>query len=131
MKMTILFIALFCITLITYSQSDFREGFVIKLNQDTIHGQIKYKEGNSNNHYCQFKGPDSQNIVSYKADEIVGYGFKNDKYFEAKKIEASGQSSEIVLLEVVIKGMVTLYKYDNVFYIEKSGFGLLKLSSKT
>ena len=131
MKRAIFLSVLFCITLISNGQSDFREGFVINQNQDTIFGQIKYKEANSNYHYCQFKGLDSQDIISYKAGEILGYGFKNDKYFESKKIEAVDQTSETVLLEVLIRGMVTLYKYDKVFYIEKGSYGLLKLSNKT
>ena len=41
------------------------------------------------------------------------------------------KASEFVLLEVLIGGKVTLYKYENVFYIEKAEQGMLKLSNKT
>ena len=131
MKKALLLFAVLCITQIGYSQSDFREGFVIKQNRDTINGLLKFKAANTNPRDCQLQSPDSKSIVTFKPDEIIGYGFKNDRYFESRKIGKSDQSSESVLLEVLIRGMVTLYKYDNVFYIEKAESGLLKLSSES
>jgi hypothetical protein len=131
MKKTLCLIAIFCISQIGYSQSDFREGFIVNLNQDTTIGLIKYKEGNATYRSCQFKKNASQDIVLYAPDDITGYGFENDKFFQSKKIETSVQGSESVFLEVLISGKVILYKYENVFYIEKTEQGLLKLSNKT
>jgi len=131
MKRILFLFVVLCISQILYSQSDLREGFIIRQNQDTVRGIIKYKGGNTNPRDCQFKALEQQSIIAYKADDIIGYGFKNDKYFESRKVETSDQNSEFVFLEVLISGKVSLFKYDNVFYIEKAESGLLKLSSET
>lgn len=131
MKRIFYLLVLICISQVIYSQSDFREGFIINLNRDTTAGLIKYKEGNAGYSDCQFKEPGSNNIVTYPAADIIGYGFRNDRYFESKKIDTAKISSQFVFLEVLVHGKVSLYKYDKVFYVEKTEYGLLNLSNKS
>jgi hypothetical protein len=131
MKRIIYLLAIIWISQVSYSQSDFRDGFILTQNRDTTFGQIKYKEGNSNYYNCEFKESGSGNIIIYKASDILGYGFKNDRYFESRKIDTDNQNSETVFLEVLIHGKVSLYKYDKVFYIEKAEYGVLKLTNKS
>jgi hypothetical protein len=130
MKKIFYLIALMCISQLSYSQSDFRKGFIVNQDQDTTHGLIKYKEGNTSYRSCEFKETNSQNTIIYKPGDIIGYGYLNDKYFQSKKIESSEQNSELVLLEVLVGGKVTLYKFENIFYLEKAEQGLLKLTNK-
>lgn len=131
MKRIFYLLVLICISQVIYSQSDFREGFIINLNRDTTAGMIKYKEGNAGYSDCQFKEPGSNNIITYQAADIIGYGFRNDRYFESKKIDTEKRSSQFVFLEVLVHGKVSLYKYDKVFYVEKTEYGLLNLSNKS
>jgi hypothetical protein len=131
MKKSILFLIAVFTTQIICSQTDFRKGFLISLNRDTTYGYISYGEGVRNNHFCQFKSSQKENWVTYTPLEIFGYGFINDKFFETKKIENNDKISEPVLLEVLVKGLVSLYKYENFFYIDKADTGLVKISHES
>jgi len=130
MKKILYLIALLGLSQLSYSQSDFRKGFIINQDQDTTRGLIKYKEGNTSYRSCEFKSVNGENTKIYMPGEIIGYGYVNDKYFQSKKIETSEKNSEFVLLEVLVGGKATLYKFENVFYLEKAEQGLLKLTNK-
>ncbi|MBN1186055.1 MAG: hypothetical protein JXB49_27485 [Bacteroidales bacterium] len=71
--------------LISYSQSDFREGFVIKNNNDTLFGYIDYNANCFEN--CKFKSSVDSKAINYSASEIKEFRFKNSKYFVSKDIE--------------------------------------------
>jgi|WetSurMetagenome_2_1015567.scaffolds.fasta_scaffold00357_4 hypothetical protein len=129
-KIILLLIAVFTAQII-WSQTDYRKGFLISLNRDTTFGYISYGEGEKNNHFCQFKSSPKENKVTYTPSEIFGYGFINDKFYETRKIENDDKISESVLLEVLVKGLVSLYKYENFFYIDKADTGLVKISNET
>jgi hypothetical protein len=129
MKKIILFLAILFASNSIYSQN-FRKGYIIKQDRDTVFGLINYS-GNSNYRYCQFKDSMNQGKIKYTPDNIIGYGFLNDKYFESHKIVNDDQTSEFVFLEVVIKGLVSLYKYDKIFYIEKGDTSFYKISNET
>lgn len=127
MKKVLYLTALLIISQLTYSQSGFRPGFIIKQKGDSIHGMVKYREGKINHLQCEFKENDSQGTVSYSPAEIYAYGFDNDKFFRSFGSLPGEEAAVSVFLEVLIKGKVSLYKYDKVFYVEKDGYGLLKL----
>jgi hypothetical protein len=129
MKKTILFLVILFVSNSIHSQN-FQKGYIIKQDRDTVKGLINYS-GHSNYRYCQFKDPINQDKIKYTPDNILGYGFLNDKYFESHKILNEDQSSEFVFLEVVIKGLVSLYKYDKIFYIEKGDTSFYKISNET
>jgi hypothetical protein len=131
MKRTILLLTAVFIAQIIYSQNDFRKAYVVKLNRDTIFGFAGFSEGLKNYQYCQFKESQDGNKITYNPSEIFGYGFVDDKYFETKAIENNDKSSSPVMLEVLVKGLVSLYQYDKIFYIDKADTGLIKLSNET
>ena len=60
MKKSFLFLVLLYITQIGYSQENFRNGFIIMQNRDTIFGLLNYGESYDNFSSCQFK--DNQNL---------------------------------------------------------------------
>jgi hypothetical protein len=131
MNRTIILLTLLFVTQIVFSQADFRKGFIITQNGDTTYGLINYREGLSNFRYCLFKESQSQSTIRYTPREIIGYGFINNKYYVSRKIETKDQISELVFLEVIIKGLVSLFVSQNVFYIEKADSGLYKLENET
>ncbi len=131
MKKSILFLIAVFVTQMICSQSDFRKGFIVNLKRDSTFGYISYGEGTRNNHFCDFKLSQEGNKITYTPSEIFGYGFINDKYFETKIIKNEDKISEPVLLEVLVKGLVSLYKYENFFYIDKADTGLVKISNES
>lgn len=71
-------------TIQIYSQNDFRSGYIINLNNDTIYGLIDYN-ANTNNE-CRFKKSENATVELYYPLDILSYRFTNDKFFISKEI---------------------------------------------
>lgn len=113
-----------------FSQTDFRKGFIVTNELDTINGYIDYREGSRKYKICAFKLSKNQNVKSYSPNDIIAYRFLNDTYFVAKKITGDDGMQESVFFEVLVKGKVTLYKYQGAFYVEKEDKKFHKLINK-
>jgi len=103
-----------------FSQTDFREGYIITNAQDSIPGWIAYREGAKAFSVCDFQKVQGQGTVNYTASDIAGYGFINDKSFSSKSITVADHE-ELVFLEVLVKGSMTLYNFKGTFWLEKEG----------
>lgn len=130
MKKILIAFVVFLIFQIAYPQSNFRKGYVIQLDHDTIYGSINYNDGTGGK-FCQFKVSQTQNPVIYTPFEISGYGFPGDKFYVSRKINQKDGFSVRVFIELLIKGNVSLYKFEKDFYIEKSDSILYKLSNES
>lgn len=114
-----------------HSQSGFRSGHIITPVNDTIRGFIEYRLGVRNFEVCSFKTSKDRPITIYKPGEINGYRFEGDKYFVSKSLDKSTENAGQVFMEVLIKGPVTLFKYKDIFFIEKKDSGFYELSEET
>ena len=94
----------------SYGQNDFRSGFVITLDNDTIHGQVKYRSNSKNYESCIFKGEKGE--VEYYPNQILGFGYNNDKFFSSQIIER-------FFVEVLVIGEISLYKSRDKYHIKK------------
>ncbi len=108
----------------SFSQSEYREGYVITLQRDTIKGFINVSNPNA----CVFKrsytDPDQ---ITYLPDDIQGYGYP--KHFIASRPVSTKDGKEIrAFVDCLLKGDATLYQYLNSFYIEKTDTLFLALS---
>jgi len=127
MKGLILLIGAICLAEFSFSQTDYRKGYVITNARDTLVGLVDFREGAKAYKYCDYKSSKTQNAVSYEPTDIIGYGFENDKIFQSKEITIKDQSPKVVFLEVIVRGLVSLYKFENTFFIEKNNTGLQQL----
>lgn len=93
-----------------YSQSDFREGFIITNDQDTIQGLVDYRTNSKNYESCVFKEKASEKELY--PNEIIGFGYANDKFF-------SSQIIKNVFVEVLVIGDISLYKFKDKFLLKK------------
>lgn len=100
----------------TYAQIDFREGFYLVNSNDTVSGLINYEENIANQKRFQFKSQKGDEIKTFYPLDVAGYGFVGDKFYESGNIE--GEPSK-VFLEVLVSGLVSLYKYDGRFFVRK------------
>jgi hypothetical protein len=114
-----------------FSQSDFRKGYIITNKQDTVFGLINYKENTRAHKYCDFKESETKHITTYEPDQIAGYGFVGDSFFESRTIDEQDKSLKRAFLEVLVKGQASLYKLNGVYWIEKDGHGFHKLTNET
>jgi|JI10StandDraft_1071094.scaffolds.fasta_scaffold14246_6 hypothetical protein len=112
----------------TYSQSDFRAGFVVTNLMDTVQGFVQYSEGGKATRKCNFKSSAEASKITYLPGQILGYGYKDERYYESKKIEID-QDSSILFLEIVVSGAVRLFVSGNRIWVEKQNSGLVELKN--
>lgn len=131
MKRLLLLITAIIIAKIGWSQTDYRNGYIITGARDTLYGLVDYREGAKAYKSCGFKISKSQNTITYEPHNTIGYGFENDKVFQSREISIKGQPSEVVFLEVIVRGPLSLYKFEHVYFIEKNGTDLQQLINET
>ena len=117
----------FSVPLFCYSQSDFREGFVVKKSGDSLYGLVNYREGSGAFRVCEFRESFDHDVITYRPGEIQKYGFVRDKVFESREITLQEEPPRRVFLEILVDGLASLYKFDDTFWVEKDGGGLQQL----
>ena len=108
-----------------WAQSDFRKGYVITNQHDTIYGFIDYRGDIRNAKNCSFKKIDTDLVVDYTPMDILAYQFINSKLYLSRNV-GSPDAPKYVFLECLVKGLVNLFYYRNdqrndLYFIEKEG----------
>jgi len=115
-----------------YGQSNFRPGFIIDTNNQTIQGEIKDGGDVGNSSICLFRSDETSDIREYLPGSIYGYGFTDSKYYISKHINLD-DADQLVFLECLVKGSASLYYFRNkkseLYFIEKEGGQLLALTN--
>jgi hypothetical protein len=93
-----------------FGQNDFRSGFIITLESDTIQGQVDYRSNSKNYASCIFKS--EQGVSEYYPNQISGFGYINDRFFSSQIIESS-------FVEVLVRGEISLYKSRDMYHVKK------------
>ena len=106
-----------CFSSILYAQTDFRKGKIIKLNGDTISGELNYQGDIENSRLIRFRNQYIDSI--YRPFEIKSYHFENGKYYISKVAIVANDSIRI-FAEFLVNG-----KKDLFFYRSASGFHYL------
>lgn len=103
------------------AQGDFREGYVVKQNGDSISGWVLYRSPKLNYKKCIFKKSRKSAREEFMPDDLGAYGFYEDKRFESKILPLDTQSNNSVFVEVLVKGTASLLFHNDIFYIQKDG----------
>lgn len=93
----------------TNAQSDYRQGYIVTLNLDTIRGLVDYSIFSNDFEKCKFKVNDQ--VSEYKAGEIMGFGFDKDKYM------VSGLKEGLFVEQLLQGSNHNLYKDENSFFV--------------
>ncbi|HPE54823.1 MAG TPA: hypothetical protein PK904_00375 [Bacteroidales bacterium] len=105
----------------------YRDGFIINLQQDTIHGLIKYTGGNKEREICIFRENSKSKPKHYLPGEIAAYGMTEGKFFISRKV--NGQE---IFLEFLVKGMASFYFYSDPegphYFVENKDGELVELT---
>ena len=91
------------------AESDFREGFIININNDTTYGFINYEGLFQNARVCHFKKDETSKIQVYFPKDLTAYRFTDSRYFQSIPIN-TGTETEILFLECLIQGKVDIYR---------------------
>lgn len=105
---------------------DFRRGYVILLNGDSLAGEVSYRHTFQNTDFCKFRSAGSRTTSRYTPKQIKAYGFINDKRFESR-ILSDNRDSVPVFLQVIVKGYLSLLKSESLYYLENSSHQLTPL----
>ena len=110
MKTFTLFFLLFTVSQI-YGQSNFKRGFIITNEQDTISGWIDFRTDAQNMAVCNFKLCKTCEVTTFLPGEIFGYRFYEEgKFYVSREIVINGEP-RTVFLEFVVQGMMNLFYY--------------------
>lgn len=111
-------------------QDNFKKGYVITLENDTLFGKINDAGGYKNSRLCTFKPYKKRKVSEYLPGEIKGYRMLDDKYYVSKPIDTK-EGTKYKFIEVIIEGPVNLYhdrkSSEKAFYIQKKDEPLLPL----
>ena len=70
------------------AQSNVREGYIITLQDDTIHGEIDFRTSAMNMKRCVFRKKGDTSFKTYLPGEISGYRFtSNGIYYVSKEVK--------------------------------------------
>lgn len=92
------------------AQSDFRKGYIVKNNLDTLYGLIDYRGTKASATKCLFRQTAESSIQEFTPQEVKSFRFVNSRFYVSRQVK-SGDSSEQLFLEYVIDGIVDFYYY--------------------
>ena len=120
--------------LIVSAQKDFREGYIITKENDTIKGLIDYRGDIRNAEKCVFIKDENTNPTTFYPTDIAAFRFTDDKMYISKLLITNNEilATKRVFLEYLVKGTMNLYclrDKNNVeyFYAEKDNTGVQAL----
>lgn len=98
------------------SQKIFRDGYIIKNSGDYVEGVVAYNPGDKIPSKCIFKRFDIAVEISYDADDIIAFGFRNGKRYES--IDNNGKKE---FFETIVNGDLNLYSKGSELFLAKAG----------
>lgn len=108
----------------SFSQNDFRKGYIINIQGDTLHGYVAHTLKSKKYNLCVFK--EGNNITEYKSEQIKLYSIEGGRTF------VSGIVPEL-FVELLVKGEISLYKNESNFYVQKNdgeSYALIRYQNK-
>lgn len=92
------------------AQSDFRDGYFMNNNSDTIYGLIDYKGNKANSKKCIYREDTNSENQVFTPDQIKGYRFTNSKFYVSKFVDKENETEQL-FLEYLINGIIDIYYY--------------------
>jgi hypothetical protein len=103
---------------------DYRPGYVIKNNKDSVSGFISYAAEKKNSKYCKFRPTRRGKSEVFTPNDLLAYGFNGDKQYESMTI-ADLSVKKKVFVKVLARGPLQLYQYQKSFLARKDSLILL------
>lgn len=125
MKIKVLLFGVFFSCSVISAQADFRPGYIINNDRDTIVGEIDYQGEQVNSTICTFKNLDGQ-IQALSPIDIHAYRFSDSNFYVSKIVDGI-----YYFLEYLIKGKISLYylrtEKGSQYFLEKDSSGLIRI----
>ncbi len=115
------------------AQTDFRPGYIIINENDTLYGLIDYRSDQRNAKRCVFRENEASPVKEYKPFDINAYRFADSKFYISRKIKINNEEMP-VFLEFLVDGIADLYYYADGnfihYFIEKQDGKLYELTNE-
>lgn len=109
------------------AQADFRKGYIVKLNGDTLTGFVNFQKEAVNISSCNFKRFEVAFPVTYSPEKLKAYGFDGGKQYLSAII-----NGKAYFIEYLVKGEVSLLYLNRGgthFFIQSGNEKLVELRS--
>lgn len=123
MRKVLFFILLLGLPTLVFGQnSNYKSGYIITNNKDTIFGLIDFRTDSQNSKMCKFKTETNALDKVYYPGDIYSYYISYvGKYYVSHAIDIDGEK-QTVFLEYLVEGIMNLYYYDNITNSQKYYF---------
>jgi len=101
-----------------FSQNKYQKGYIITNDRDTIYGELKNESNLNIYHYCVFRKDGIEK--NFGPSSIKAYHYGDNRHFESQIIDS-------VFVEVLVSGILSVYKFENNYYVQKNKDELLLL----
>jgi len=103
---------------------DYRPGYIIKNNMDSVNGYVEYSTEKKSSSYCKFRSSRKDKATAFTPDELHAYGVYGDKRYESMLIPDPSIKGK-AFVKVIVKGPLRLYQYRKTFLVAKDSLMLL------
>jgi hypothetical protein len=117
-------------TLCVFAQTDFRSGYIISHDGDTLYGLLDYREASRKYRVCAFKTSAEAQAKEFTPEQIQAYRFLRSRLFVSKSIQVDGNRDQLVFMEVLVEGRMSLFRHGNAFFVSKDDSVLYKLTNE-
>ncbi len=133
MKTNVLCFLFFLIAL--HSKAQFKEGYIITNDNDTVSGYINYKGPVKNTFTCEFAKTPEAKVETYTPGDIKAFRFIDSKYFTSDQIEIDSILTP-VFLEWLIMGEASILSFTPSdlkirYFIKTQNDSLIELKNTT
>jgi len=107
---------------------DYRPGYAVKSNGDSIVGLVRYSAGSKIHSHCSFKSTKESEAVSFTPLELKAFGIAGDQRWVSIVLPTTDQKK--VFARILISGPLTLYRYGDIFVVKKDDWVELPYPNK-
>lgn len=112
------------------SAQDYRPGYIIKSNMDSLSGFVEYATEKKNSMYCMFRATRKSESVKFTPNDLSSFGFYSDKQYESMQVPGAANNNR-VFVKVLAKGPLQLYQHQKEFLVRKDSLILLPAPKST
>lgn len=117
-KILSILLLLIAIQWTVHAQADYRSGYIVKINGDSLAGLVQYPINKISKKYCIYKSDKQSKSQKFAPEELAAFGYFGDRRYETKVLLIEGQTTS-VFAELLVKGNLSLYSYEGIFYVQR------------
>lgn len=100
------------------SAQDYRPGYVVKNDLDSVNGFVAYRSDSKNLLQCVFRETKDGETKSYNPEQLKSFGFHGDKKFRSVTAPQEEGPSKKVFAKQLVFGKMSLYKIRKNFVVQ-------------